>query len=182
MLNWFYPGDIHEALRLNANASYKIHGGGTFLLRSDLNKYEAIVDISALGLDYVLKVNEMTEIGAMATFTDILCELPKDHILYKALAGAAATPIRNRVTVGGSIAAFPIWSDLVGPLMALESELVLLYENGDVVEELTVPIADYYSDLSLKNNSLIKSVRFCENSSSAYYHRSSRTKFDYRNN
>ena len=89
----------------------------------------------------------MVELGACTTFADAaayLESLDGECILAKALGSAASTPLRNRITMGGSTALFPVWSDLVGPLIALGAEVELTGTNPGLF-----PVARYVDEKEL---------------------------------
>jgi CO/xanthine dehydrogenase FAD-binding subunit len=81
---------------------------------------------------------------------------------------------RQDIFLGGSLAAAPLWSDLIGPLLALEAELVLI--GGS---EGAFPLERYLGDKELGKNSLITTIRFQDPGWAGCYHRETLTAFDY---
>lgn len=156
-IKWYYPVSLAEASSLLEKKSVVIHGGGTNLGGRDLSNVEAIVCLRQLGLDYVKSYNNTIEIGAMNTYANVvkaLGSLYPEHLLVKSLKNAANTPCRNRITIGGSIAFVPTWSDLIGALLALDATLVLTGKN-----EGEVSLVDYLEKKSLQEQTLICAVR-----------------------
>ena len=153
------------------------HSGGTGLLMGDLSRKKGLIDLGHLPLKYVKTTDDSTEIGAMATYADVVRELGEirpNLVLVSALGKAASTPLRNRITVGGSIAFAPIWSDIIGPLVALDAEITLI---GAISGKY--PVAGYIKDSGLKKQTLITSIEFAAKNWQSYYHRHIRTKFDF---
>ena len=44
-------------------------------------------------------------------------------MLAASLSQAASTPLRNRITLGGSLKDFPLWSNLYAPLIAIDAKV-----------------------------------------------------------
>ncbi len=174
---WYYPNSIEEAVGLLELQGVVPHGGGTGIIRGKLDRYKGLISLEGLGLDYIKEVDGVVEIGATATYHDVIefCSaLYGECILAKSLSRAASTPLRNRITIGGSVAYFPIWSDLMGPLIALDATVSLVGKN-----EGEYPVKEFARNRSLKSHSLIKSVKFKRFNGFTYYHRAARTHFDY---
>jgi CO/xanthine dehydrogenase FAD-binding subunit len=108
------------------------------------------------------------------TFAEVAGRLESTHVLARALGGCASTPLRNRITVGGSVALFPVWSDLMGPLMALEADVHLVGAGQG-----TVPVSRYVAEPELRRGTLVTGVSFPDRSWSSFYYRDTRTRFDY---
>ena len=182
---WYFPEKLEQVPELLKIEGVRPHGGGTFLLRGGMTKVKGLIELSHLPLQYVRRENDLIEVGAACTYADVYDYLQKidpDHILVKALDASATTPLRNRITVGGSVATFPLWSDLMGPLLALEAEVSVL---GDLPagKQDRYPVRRYVKDRELRKQRLITGIRFApyraEDGWSSYYHRETRTHFDY---
>jgi len=127
-LQWYYPEKISEALKLIKKEGVILHAGGTRILKTEARNLKGLVDISRLPLNYIRKEGKDIIIGAGCTLTDVINYCKKTNSLpglCMALAEAASTPLRNRITVGGSIKDFPVWSSLYSPLIALNAKLEL---------------------------------------------------------
>ncbi len=176
-IRWYYPENLKQLPDLLKREGVIPHGGGTGILRGSLNHIEGLIDLGNLQLRYVRYRNGKIEVGAGTTYADLIEHLSgtdPDHILVKALKAAASTPLRNRITVGGSAAFFPVWSDLMGPLLALDAEVTLTGEKGG-----SYSLSDYTKNGELRKMSLITSVQWKNKSWTSFYHRESRTKVDY---
>ncbi len=175
-VKWGYPGSLEEAVSF-FREGYIPHGGGTTLIRSGLG--------AVYGLFTVSEVSEMrgfsvekgrVVIGAGLTYSEIV-EGVSDCLLVKALSHAASNPLRNRITIGGSINVFPYWSDAVGPLVALGASLRLVDKNG---KSSVVGIEEYIRNREFHREYFIVSVEFDNNGKGRnFYHREVRTHFDY---
>ena len=157
-IKWYYPVSLAEASSLLERKNILPHGGGTNLSGRDLSHVDGIICLKKLGLNYVKQTNDMIEIGSTTTYADVVKELgpiAPGNILVRSLRNAANTPCRNRITVGGSIAFVPKWSDLIAPLLALEATVVLIgQKEGEYL------ISDYLNKKELQKQTIIKAVKF----------------------
>lgn len=147
------------------------------LCRGDLSRIRGMVDLSRTGLSGLRREGETFFLGATTTFSEAARALRTcgaAPALSRALGIAAATPLRNRITVGGSIASFPLWSDLMGPLLALGSSVHL---RGRVAK--TVPLEEYVTTPDLRRGTLVTGCSFSDRSWRVWYHREVRVRFDY---
>jgi len=124
------PTDLEEALRLIRRRSVRTVplAGGTGLLARRDPTVQAVVDLSALGLDYIRKDDKELQIGAMTTL-QTLTGSPTvlafaRGVLAQAAHHTATRPLRNVATVGGTIASCGPATDLVVALLALEAAIV----------------------------------------------------------
>jgi CO/xanthine dehydrogenase FAD-binding subunit len=164
---WYYTDSLAEASSLLRNKKILPHGGGTHLNNIDLSHVEGLLDLSHLGLNFIKQNGDTIEIGAMATYADVvekLKEISCQCLLLQTLKDSANNNLRNRITIGGSIAYIPQWSDLIGALLALDATVKVMGKN-----EGEYDIATFWRDHNLRKNSLITSVRF-KNFPHKYYH------------
>jgi len=73
----------------------------------------------------------------------------------KSLQNSADTPLRNRITIGGSIAFAPPWSDIIGALIVLDTKIILYRKNEGVSQ-----LKNNLKNNKLKQDSLIAGIRF----------------------
>lgn len=107
--------------------------GGTELLvqgrNSDRFAECAVFDLTAIAeLQQIREQADCLEIGSMATHAEIATSpLVKQYapILAQACAQVGACQLRNRATIGGNIANASPAGDTLGPLTALDAEVVL---------------------------------------------------------
>ncbi len=176
-LNWYFPKSIAEAVDLVQQGKILPHAGGTGLLPRGFTGIGGLIDLSRLPLHYSKIENGSVEIGSMSTYAEVvsaLMAINPEHILVKSLRNSANTPLRNRITIGGSIAFFPPWSDLMGALLALEAKLVLVGKNSGEFS-----VTDYVTNKTLREKSLITAVKFNLSNLRSYHYRDIRTKSDY---
>lgn len=175
-IRWHFPKKLDEAERLLAADGAYAHAGGTGLLRRGTEGISSLVDLSNLGLDYFDCAGGNIEIGAMMSSEDAAAKLEKAYagsILIDAFR-SIPLPLRNRITVGGSVALFPPWSNIMGPLIAHDSHVVLVGKNRGVNA-----LADFATNRSLREKSIIKGIRFKAEKWDGRYFRMARTHFDY---
>jgi CO/xanthine dehydrogenase FAD-binding subunit len=176
-LEWFFPKDITQVPDLLSMKGAVPHGGGTGILKSGTGRINGLIDLSRLPLGYFRLVNGRVEFGASQTYSELVNNIRRidpGHILVKALGRSANTPLRNRITAGGSIALFPPWSDLMGPLIALGADMSLIGKDNN-----NVNVSEYASKRDLVKGNLITGVGFELKSRLSYFYRESRTIVDY---
>ncbi len=131
------PTSIEEAYRLYQQEQGSVLlGGCTFLNR--IGKAAGTgIDLSGLGLDVISQTKDTLKIGAGVTFSQLEreCGAHFGGVLKKALPALGA-PLKNIITVGGTIGARLGMSDLLTLLLALRAEAVL-HANG------TMPLESY---------------------------------------
>lgn len=175
-MEWYFPESINSTLKL-LKKNLIIHGGGTGILMAGTKNIKGLISIEGLNLNYVKKEKDKIIIGSMATFTDVIKNLQrfdKKNVLIKSLSKAGSTPLRNRITIGGSIAFMPLWSDLLGPLIALDAKVKILGENKGIY-----PIIEIIRKPNIKKNSLIKEITFNTQFKDSRYFAFKRTSFDF---
>jgi len=175
-LRWYFPEKLDEAVELLKEDGVVPHAGGTGLLRRGVQGIKGFVDLGRLPLNYFDAADGSVEIGATQTFEDASQNVKKadpGSVLPMVLC-SLPPPIRNRITVGGSVALFPPWSIIMGPLIALDASVVLEGKNHGVYK-----IDEYVTNKSLKEKSLIKGIRFKTGNWKGVYYKASRTTFDY---
>ena len=155
-VRWIHPEtllDLRRALQDGA----RLHGGGTGILRNPPSS-GLVADLSRLGIDACSTGDGVVRLGATARVGDAarhVAALDPEHLLVKAFGRMAAPALRNRITVGGSVALFPPWSSVVGPLLALDARVELVGSR-----EQTVPLTDYLDDRELRAATAIVAVEF----------------------
>ena len=175
---WYFPKSIAEANEFLKIDGIIPHAGGTFLIRTGMKNIDGLVDLKNLHLDYIKDNGDLLEIGAMATFSDVaefFNGKNSEHILSKSLGNAATTPLRNRITIGGSIFSFPNWSDLVGPLLALDATVKIQTDS----EATEIPVENYIGNQKDFRNKLIMGIMIPLREWNSHYYRATRTKTDH---
>lgn len=175
-IKWYYTESLDEASSLLRDKNILPHGGGTHLNNIDLLHVNGLLDLSKLKLNYIRQENDIIEIGAMTTYADVIDELQKispNCMLLQTLKNSANTPLRNRITIGGSIGYVTQWSDLIGALLALDAKVVLVGKN-----EGEYDIARFWNSNDLREGSLITAVKFKDFPHKSYHYRDVKTNND----
>ena len=175
-IHWHYPNSLDEAVLLLRDPRIRAVGGGTDLIKRPLSTVGAFLSLWGLNLNAIDLRGDTWSFGSMCTYADVLKALESEHcghVLYRSLLHAANTPCRNRITLGGSAAFAPRWSDLAGPLLALEADVHLA---GD--KEETVPYARYLQHSELRKKALITGISFRNFTHLAAHYREVRTHND----
>lgn len=140
------PRDAAEACAmLRAPGGALPLAGGTFLLSGAYRDGEfdviSLAGILPAGIAHApdgVRHGDLVNIGANATFQDILDSPAAPEVLKAAARGMADRNIRNRATVGGNIGADKACSSLVPLFLALDAA----YELAD---GKTLPAADWHA-------------------------------------
>lgn len=179
-VKWYYPETFEDALAYLKQPNVILHAGGTGILRTKSTAIEGFVDLSKLKLDFINETESEIEIGAMVTFNKVIEHFNKGEgktgLLKKSLELAASHPLRNRITIGGSIVDFQPWSDLMAPLFAIDANAVI-FGNDGLVEIKVIELVKRMNELK---PFIIKSIKF-KNEKDYYFfvNRLVRVNFDY---
>ena len=160
------PASLAEALELLARPGAKALAGGQSLIPSlnlRLSSPELLVDITGLpGLSDIKVSNGSLRIGALVTHAR-LEKSPevKSHapLLAEAVPHVAHAAIRNRGTIGGSLALADPAAEYPACAIALDAQIVVLGKSG----ERKVAAAKFFQGLfqtDLKPGELLVAVEF----------------------
>ena len=160
------PRTLSEALnRLATREDAKILAGGHSLLpamKLRLAQPTLLVDLGRIGgLSYIRDAGEHIAIGAMTPHV----EVANSQVLHSAsplLALAATqigdTQVRNRGTIGGSLAQAHPAADYPAAVLALDAEIVVHSRSGERV----IPATKFFTGMfstALRNDEIITEVR-----------------------
>lgn len=143
---------LDEALRLlgRHGDEAKILAGGHSLLpmmKLRLAAPRYIVDIGRVrGLDYIREEGKQIAIGALATHAQIAAsELLREKcpLVSETAAEIGDMQVRNRGTIGGSLAHADPAADYPAGILALDAEIVVQSGSG----KRTIPAAEFFVDL-----------------------------------
>jgi carbon-monoxide dehydrogenase medium subunit len=140
-------GSLDEALGLVGTPGTKVIAGGMSLLplmKLRLASPERLVDIGRIAeLKGVRRLPDgRTEIGALTTYGELFDSPVSAYGLFRdALPDIGDVQVRNRGTVGGSIAHADPASDLPAVLLALDGEIVARSRRG----ERTIPADGFFT-------------------------------------
>lgn len=148
------PESLKEAYTLmNNNKKAVLVAGGAYL-RLQNREIPLAVDLSGLGLDYIIEENNYLKIGAMTTLRrieiDNYCSSELSGVLSNMVRQIASLQLRNIVTIGGSICGKYSFSDLLPALIALDTTL-RFYKFGEIS-------IDEFLKTDLKNDILLEIV------------------------
>lgn len=176
-VTWHFPETLNEAIALAQASETKLHAGGTHVSGKRLKAGEQLVALDQLSLKGISFEDDTIRIGSMATYTAVARKLEHrrpGHLLAKALGQAASLPLRNRITVGGSLRLAANWSDLTGPLLALNAQVAIAGKKTG-----TFPVAEYLTDSTLRKDTLILEIILPDAPGESWYYREVTTKTDY---
>ncbi|MBT3313131.1 MAG: hypothetical protein HN390_00820 [Anaerolineae bacterium] len=159
------PKTLTEALTLIAQPKTYPLGGGIKLNQFSNDEY-AVVDLQALGMNFVEKKGSTLEIGATATLQDLLDSPDTPEALKKAIQHEASLNTRNIATVAGTLVASDGRSPFVTMMMALDAKITLHNTSN---EEENVQVGDFLPmHEELLKNKLITQISISSNTNSAY--------------
>ena len=176
-IRWEFPKNIEEAVSLINENETVLHAGGVHLSGKRIKDGTTFVSLDKLHLNYVKREGSLIKIGSMTDFQTIneqLKDAMPDHILFKSLGQAATTPLRNRITIGGSLGLAPNWSDLIGPLIALDAEVKIEGAVSGIYH-----VTEYILKKELKTNTLITEVIIPSDNFESWYYREGLIKNDH---
>jgi carbon-monoxide dehydrogenase medium subunit len=143
------PGSLREILELVADGDRKILAGGMSLIpmmKLRLATPEQVVDLGRVpGLNHIIESGGIVQIGATATHHDIEASpviRGKCPLLAEAASHIGDVQVRNRGTIGGSIAHADPAADYPASLLALEAQIRL----ASAKSERTVPATEFFLD------------------------------------
>ena len=174
--NWCRPENIEEALQVLKKGEVIPYAGGTSFHRGGKIPVTRFVDLRKLGLHYINETDEYIAIGACTRFSDIAnYSLNTSFTSLKEACSIAASPsLRNLITIGGSLASKPAWSNIQSPLLALDAKIEIAGENQGEYR-----VEDFLKNRLLTGRSLITKVSIPKTTGRSAYLRYSRTAFAY---
>lgn len=161
------PKSLEEALRILAQHGdeAKILAGGHSLLplmKLRLSAPRFVIDIGRLrGLDQISVREDRIHIGALVTHADILASpvlRAKCNLLPETAYEIGDVQVRNRGTIGGSLAHADPAADYPASILALDAELIAASAEGT----RTIAAAEFFVDLlttQLRPGEMLTEVR-----------------------
>jgi len=168
------PKTLKDALGLlAANSEAKLLAGGHSLLpamKLRLASPAMLVDLGRIaGLSYIREAGGKIAIGAMTTHADIATSsvlLASSPLLAQTAEHIGDVQVRNRGTIGGSLAHADPAADYPAAVLALDAEIVASSATG----ERTIAARDFFTGLfatALGPNEIITEIRVPKTSGSA---------------
>jgi CO/xanthine dehydrogenase FAD-binding subunit len=118
------PQTLEEALRLLSRPDTHPLGGGTWLNLPHDESFE-VVDLQALGLNKILKIDEKLEIGATVTLQTLLESPHTPEALKQTIKLEAPLNLRNMGTVAGTLVACDGRSPFMTAMLALDAKVTM---------------------------------------------------------
>jgi carbon-monoxide dehydrogenase medium subunit len=166
---------IDDAIaKLAASDGGKVIAGGHSLvplMKLRLSEPGTLVDISRIpGLSVIREAGGRIEIGATTTHNDIASSKvlrDKCPMIAEAAAEIGDPQVRNRGTIGGSIAHADPAADFPAVVLALDADIVLKGPNGSRTVKASAFFRGFY-DVDLAHGELIVGVHFTPVKAAAY--------------
>jgi aerobic carbon-monoxide dehydrogenase medium subunit len=165
----YHPAQsVDEALALlqQYGDEAKLLAGGHSLLptmKLRLAQPGHLIDLGRIsGLSYVREENGAVAVGAMTTYTALAqSDLIRKHfpILIEGIAVIGDPQVRNRGTIGGSIAHSDPAADMPGMVLALKADILVQSAQG----VRTIKADDFFTGMfetALQPNEIITEIRF----------------------
>ncbi|HEX2385119.1 MAG TPA: xanthine dehydrogenase family protein subunit M, partial [Candidatus Binatia bacterium] len=137
---YFAPSSVKEAVELLSTYKddVKILAGGQSLvplMKLRLAKPKYVIDLNGIGdVNYIREANGAVHIGALATHSEIERSeiIRRDcRLLAQTAATIADTQVRNRGTLGGSLAHADPAGDMPAAILALDAEMKASGPSGE---------------------------------------------------
>jgi carbon-monoxide dehydrogenase medium subunit len=165
---------VEDAIaKLEGSGGKLIAGGHSLvpLMKLRLSEPERLVDIARIpGLSGIREVGGRIEIGATTVYTDLAGSLllrDRCPLIAEAAAEVGDPQVRNRGTIGGSIAHADPAADLPAVMLALDADIQLQGKGGGRTVKTSAFFRGFY-DVDLAPGELIVSVQFDPVRSAAY--------------
>lgn len=159
---------VSEAVSLlgEHGSEAKIVSGGHSLvpaMKLRMSRPDILIDIKRIpGLDTITEAGDEIVIGANCTHTQVMrSELVQKHvnIVHQAVSKIGDIQIRNRGTIGGSLAHADPSSDYPAVVLACEAQIEVQGKEG----QRTIPATEFFLGLfwtALEEDEIITAVRF----------------------
>lgn len=153
IINYHKVNTLDEAYALlTSDKSSSIIAGGAWLKFSK-KTIENAIDLSNLNLDQIVETKEVFEIGCMTTLRQVEVNKPLidfcNGIITKSINEIMGVQIRNIATIGGTVSGKYGFSDLLTPLLVLDTKLQF-YKKGIISLEEFLNSKDHSSDILIK--------------------------------
>jgi CO/xanthine dehydrogenase FAD-binding subunit len=173
--NYYKTSNLKDAYKmLQEDKQNIIIGGGAWLKLTNKN-VETAIDITPANLNEIIETNDSIEIGAMTSLHQI--EINKglqshcNGILCEAISHIMGMGIRNIATIGGSIMGKYSFSDILTPLLVMDTSLVF-HNYGEISLEEFMSIKRFDKDILVK-------VKIKKDNCRGYFHKVQKTALDF---
>jgi CO/xanthine dehydrogenase FAD-binding subunit len=156
------------------NANSIIIGGGAWVKQTP-KTVDLAIGLDKLGLEGIVETDDAFEIGSMTTLRDIEknTNIPTlyNGIVAQCIHQIMGVSLRNLATIGGSIMGKFAFSDLMAPLLVVDTILVF-HKQGEVL------LSDYLN-LKDKNKDILVKIMIKKQPGKGYFHKVSSTSLDF---
>jgi carbon-monoxide dehydrogenase medium subunit len=165
----FRPTSVEDAVKIlkENEGRARVVAGNTMLYdlaqHGGLDDVQILVDISRIGLNYIILDGIELKIGALTTFSEIanFSLNPKGGVdaLFETAAKITPPQIRNSGTIGGALCSGIPFLDMPTTVLALNGEIHSVASN----EKLCVSAKDFFVDYfqtAIRPDELLTSVHF----------------------
>lgn len=161
------PKSLEEALRLlerHGDEAKLLAGGHSLLplMKLRLASPRFVIDLGKLrGMSYIREEGDKIAIGAMTTHADVAASellASKCPLISETAAEIGDAQVRNRGTIGGSLAHADPAADYPAAILALDAEIVAANTGGN----RTIPARDFFVDMlttQLRPGEIVTQVR-----------------------
>src|SRR5579864_2975660 len=161
------PASIDEAVALlqKHGEDAKVLAGGHSLIpamKLRLARPKLVIDIARIpALNYIRQTGSVIAIGPMTTHVEIEASnvlREKSPLLAETAEHIGDVQVRNRGTIGGSLAHADPAADYPATILALDGELVAISAHG----ERTIAVRDFFTGMfstSLEANEILTEIR-----------------------
>lgn len=169
------PATLEEAHQLLLQDAKNILLGGGLWLKKSTSSANALIDLSAFGLDQIKDTGDHIEVGAMVSLRDfemsLLVKNIQGGILVSAVSQIMGVAFRNGATVGGSVAGKFPFSDVITPLLALDTTLIF-YPKKEM------SLADFLNQKG-RSNDILTHIVIKKNTGRAFFKKVKTTALDF---
>jgi len=169
------PRSVEEAYGIYQEVRAAFLAGGTLLTQRKSIEIDSLIDLQAVGLNYIKGEKQLIRIGSMTTITEIagseVIAQSFSGTLNKSARRLGSPAVRNLSTIGGNIMSRVYWSDIVPVLLAMDADLLLF--DG---EPHKVGIGSLLKDARLRQMLLVEVI--VPKGGKGFYRRFSRTAVD----
>ncbi|OPL08211.1 MAG: hypothetical protein AVO33_01520 [delta proteobacterium ML8_F1] len=143
------PATVAEAYHALVTRENPVVIGGGGFIKLQKRRVTTAIDLSRCGLDAIHLTPENIEVGAMVTLRTIETHEEMPRALKTAMRNIVGVALRNLVTVGGSVMGKYGFSDVITPLLALDTHLEF-HSKGRMSLEKFLQSQDRTPDILVK--------------------------------
>jgi putative selenate reductase FAD-binding subunit len=149
------PNTIEEALGCLGRPGAVLVGGGTKVNAARTLEPVVIVDLQALDLDRIDRVDDRSlRIGATVTLQQLADDGQVPDLVREAARREEPSALRTMATVGGCVATANSSSELLAVLLVYDATVTVVQQDGTI----TLTLAKLLSELPLRTRAIVSTV------------------------